>query len=499
MFGYEMVKLYRWSIIMLYTNTVLPQTSSKSHNIYILSLFEKNPNIYSNRYGISYGSTVNSKVPGRSYPAYVWDLYELASLVGNTQKYDHYVMDQNNPWRTLFASEYGDDSGSEIYNSLSNFVPMAVNNHPNFSAHRYSANLSFSPILNIRANNYLQYILSTLTGPNQWLFPALHQAMNDQAAAELIIYLASKIPLYPLMLCSSIASHYSYGPVFLSSINFRASGQQNAGSVNVSCQFTGGKALISPEINLLLKRKPGIEPIVYNSMDDLNGDPISENATNYLGTGIDYDYHRYRSYNFLDVIVANEYIDSFGEIISYPERFTSDNSTILKPPPYKIVDISMTIQQQVDLTFTNPYYNNNYKGDKFGPRFASLRSRTVSGSITYFGLNKTERIPNSSGLTIYFGGPFYYAMKNVDWSNPSIQITPGGGYIHTYNFKARLPSYPTNLNDKNEIVGFPDISDNFEKTVSEFSYKNFGFTFKDYLDGLLRNNLSGFGIQLPKL
>jgi hypothetical protein len=484
---------------MLYTNTVIPQTASKSHNIYILSLFEKNPNLYSNQFGISYGSSVNVKGAPKKYPAYVWDLYKLASLVGNFQRFDHYTISQNNPWRTILAGSFGDDSGSEIYSNLSNFLPLVVNNHPKYTGHVYSCNLTFSPLLNIRANNYLQYILSTLVGSNQWLFPSLNQFMNDQAAAELIIYLATKIPLYPLMLCSSISSHYSFGPVFLNRFTIQASGSQNASAVEVTCSFLGGKALISPEINLLLKRKPGIEPIVYNSMNDLNGNPIGENATNYYGTGINYDYHRYRSYNFLDVIVANEYIDNFGQMLTYPDRFTSDNSNILKPPPYKIIDVSMTVDQNIDLTFTNPVFENNYKGDKFGPRFASLKSRSVSGTIKYFGYNKTERIPNSSGLTIYFGGPFYYAMKNVDWSNPQIEITPSGGYIHTYNFKARLPSFPNNIQDINEIVSFPDLNDNFEKTVSEFSYKNFGFTFKDYLDGLLRNTLDGFGIQLPKI
>lgn len=483
---------------MLYTNTVIPQTASKSHNIYIMSLFEKNPNIYSNQYGISYGSSINVKGAPRKYPSYIWDLYKLASLVGNAQRFDHYTITQNNPWRTILAGSFNDDSGSEIYQNLSSFLPLAVNNHPTYSGHKYSCGLSFSPLLNIRANNYLQYILSTLVGNNQYLFPGLNQFINDQASAELIIYLATKIPLYPLMICSSIASHYSFGPIFLNNFTIQANGQQNASAVSVSCQFLGGKALISPEIDLLLKKKPGIEPIVYNSMDDLNGNPISENAIDFLGSGINYDYHRYRSYNFLDVIVANEYIDSFGDMLAYPDRFTSDNSNILKPPPYKIIDVSMNIQQQIDLTYTNPYYENNYKGDKFGPRFASLKSRSVSGSIKYFGYNKSERIPNTSGLSIYFGGPFYYAMKNVDWSNPSIEIAPGGGYIHTYNFKARLPHYNDNYSI-NEKVGFPEVSDNFEKTVSEFSYKNFGFTFKDYLDSLLRNGYDGFGVQMPKI
>ena len=48
----------------------------------------------------------------------------------------------------------------------------------------------------------------------------------------------------------------------------------------------------------------------------------------------------------------------------------------------------MNINQNVNLEFTNPY-TTDYKRDDIGPKFASLQSREVSGSITYFCFNKT--------------------------------------------------------------------------------------------------------------
>ena len=59
-----------------YDNTVLPQTPSKSHNIYLLSLYDLNKDIF-DLYKHSLGSTINNKAE-RQFKSYVWDLYDLA-------------------------------------------------------------------------------------------------------------------------------------------------------------------------------------------------------------------------------------------------------------------------------------------------------------------------------------------------------------------------------------------------------------------------------------
>ena len=37
-----------------------------------------------------------------------------------------------------------------------------------------------------------------------------------------------------------------------------------------------------------------------------------------------------------------------------------------------------------------------------------------------------------------FGGPFFYAMKYVEFSNPSIDISVGELYSYTFSFTARV-------------------------------------------------------------
>lgn len=470
-------------------NTVIQQTASKSHNIYIMSLYDHNKDIFS-KPGLSYGSSVNGPKNGRFYPAYVWDLYEVAKKIGGELSKDpnregHYPTTflPSMPWRPIFCNSFSDSSGSAIYSPLKNFLPVNINNSPVFSAQKYTGNFSLSPLININLSSEIQSVVSTK-------FKGMSQYANDQAGGELILYFASKIPLLPLMICSSINSHYSYGPVFLENITFQVSGDSNLGAVEIQCSFTGGKSLISPEINLLKKQKPGIEPIVFYGMNDLEGNYQGEKAANFLDLGIDYDYHRYRSANLLDVLVFKEYLPNFEAMLL---KSKIPQVTI---PDEKIIGVTLEISQEITFDYTNPkiYVDNVVKNmnDKFGPRFAYLTGRTVKGSIKYFGFTKTEKIQRTSGLTLYFGGPFYFPMKNVDWSNPSISIVPGGGYIFTYNFIARLA--------EGLETGFPDSPENvYEKNVSEFTYDSFSVNSNNFLGdwiGSFINNLkSGFGIQ----
>jgi hypothetical protein len=68
-------------------------------------------------------------------------------------------------------------------------------------------------------------------------------------------------------------------------------------------------------------------------------------------------------------------------------------------------------------------------------------------------------------------------MENVDWSNPSISIQPGGGYTHTYKWKARVPTgtyLPSNDLNKNmaEFSGYPQVS--ITKLIQQITLGLFG-------------------------
>jgi len=437
-----------------YNNTVLPHSASKTHNIYLLSIYDLDQTIMS-LLQMSYGSSLSNHSTRKLFPSYVWDLYQLANKLPGpvNTRFDHRVIDANASWKQLYANRFNDDTGSEVYKRLSSFLPLTLENSPSYSAQTYSGGFSFSPLINIGINNY-DILLRTSPGSVNYL--------NDQYAAEMVVYLASIVPLFPLMICSSINSHYSFGPIFLNRIGFSVKGGESLGAVSVDCSFVGGKILMSPDVNLFTnlnpsrasKRKPGIEPIIYNEMSDLEGNPIVENAANLAG--LDYDYHRYRSASLLDFVIDFKYHYDYLSLKTKVDTYKN------LPPTYKIIDFSMDINQNVDLVFTNPY-TDTYKRDDIGPKFASLSSREVSGSITYFCFNKTFQQPNSSGLSVYFGGPFFYAMENVDWSNPSISIQPGGGYTHTYKWKARVPTgtyLPSNDLNKNmsEFSGYSQVS-----------------------------------------
>lgn len=454
-----------------YTNTVIPHSPSKTHNIFLLSLYDLDPTIY-DLMKMSYGSSINmGKNNASLFPAYLWDLYLLADRMPGSQqaRYDHKVISAYNPWKPLFAKSFNDDSGSEVYRRLSSFLPITLENSPSYSAQSYSGSFSFSPLINIGINNY-DLVLS--------LYPDYANYLNDQNAAEMVIYLASKIPIFPLMICSSIKTHASFGPIFLNRIAFSVRGGDSFSSVNIDCNFLGGKILMAPQIALYdatnagaAKKKPGIEPIIYNEMNDLDNTPIKENAADIAGlSGKNYDFHRYRSASLLDFVIDLNYHETYTDLKLKVDTYK------LKPPTHKIIDFNMQIDQTVDLQFTVPY-TDTYKRDDIGPKFASMTSREVSGSITYFCYNSELKFPNSTGLSVYFGGPFFYAMKNVDWSNPVVTITPGGGYTHVYKFKARVPvgTYLPNQNIRNnmaEFSGTPTVS--IDQLISEITNNLFG-------------------------
>jgi hypothetical protein len=172
----------------------------------------------------------------------------------------------------------------------------------------------------------------------------------------------------------------------------------------------------------------------------------------------------------LDFVIDFKYYNDYLSLKSKVDTYKN------LPPTYKIIDFSMNITQNVNLEFTNPY-TTDYKRDDIGPKFASLQSREVSGSITYFCFNKTLEQPNTTELSVYFGGPFFYAMKNVDWSNPSITISPGGGYTHTYKWKARVPAgtyLPSNnlSQDKSEFSSSQSVS--IQNLINEITSGIFG-------------------------
>lgn len=424
-------------IINNVTNNIIP---SKGHNIYVVPLRDVNSNLYSDnisgnaRYGgsLSLGGKGVNKNRSRTY-AHIWDLYEVSNSVQNGSLWGYFTVNFGDGarFKPLFCESFNDNGGDNVYRQLPNFTGLSLHNYPVFSEQKYSASFSFNPVKAITANN-IQY------------------------PGERSIWRASVTPLFPLFVCSSITTHKSFGPAFLSSFSISVDGRNSLGQVQVQCSLVGGKALITPPdvkvttfpykllTNNLYFNNQNVKMTKLDNINTIN-EPIID------GSQFDYDFtNKYRNLNLSDcgvdinfgsAVITN--LDSFWNSV----RSKWSNNAVV--PDAKIVEMSLSINQSIDFTFSQPYFNGAYVSDIYGPRYASLSNRQVSGSITYFSFFSDALFANTTNLVMYFGNDFLYAMQNVDWSNPVVTISPDGGYFHQYKFIARFSSsttFPQNQN-----------------------------------------------------
>ena len=385
-------------------NNVINNLPASGHNIYVCELAPyKLTGLYNQqkKYFGGYRVAKNS-VGSRSH---LWDLYLLSAGIFTTNIGSYLTKSFSSDYKPLYCSNFSDNAGSNIYQPVQNFSGLSVLNLPTFNQYQYSGNFSFNPILSTN--------------------------VNQQYAAELILYRASIIPLYPLIFCSTIPTHKSFGPTFISSFNISVDGTNNLGDVEINCSMTGGRSVISPN-NIPIYR-----PYINNNYIKMKTLSSSDNQNNTIETNNFQD--KYRAINLSDCAFAQGLYLDFKDFANKVQSSYSSKSM----PVYKIVNMSLSIQQNIDLTFTYPGYSFGYLlyefGDISGPRFASLQNRKVTGSIKLFSPQNYSFInSNASSLTLYFGSVFYYTMKNVDWQQPVITINPGNGYFIEYNFTVRL-------------------------------------------------------------
>ena len=385
-------------------NNVINNLPASGHNIYVCELAPyKLTGLYNQQKKYFGGYRVAKNSAGSR--SHLWDLYLLGASVSNDTLGYYITKKFSSDYKPLYCSNFSDNAGSNIYQPVQNFSGLSVLNLPSFNQYQYSGNFSFNPILSTN--------------------------VNQQYAAELILYRASIIPLYPLMFCSTIPTHKSFGPTFISSFNIAVDGTNSLGDVEISCTMTGGRSVISPN-NIPVYRPYTNDN--YIRMKTLNE---SDNQNNTIETNNFQD--KYRAINLSDCAFYQGLFLKFDDFARKVQNSYSSNSM----PIHKIVNMSLSIQQNIDLTFTYPGYSFGYQleefGDIAGPRFASLGNRKVTGTIKLFSPQNYSFInTNASALTLYFGSVFYYTMKNVDWQQPVITINPGSGYFIEYNFTVRL-------------------------------------------------------------
>ena len=344
--------------------------------------------------------------------SHLWDLYLLSANMANRATHytgNFFYKRFSSDYKPLYCSNFNDNAGSNIYQPVQNFSGLSVLNHPNFTGYRYSGSFAFSPIFSTN--------------------------VNQQYAAENAIYRASFIPLYPLLFCSSIPTHKSFGPAFINNFQISVDGSNQLGDVEISCSMVGGRSVISPE-NVTVYR-----PFLNDNLIKMKN--IDNSSYLYVESNNFQD--KYRAINLSDCAF---YPGLFTGNFAFKDfaRAVQSSYSSMSMPIYKIVNMSLSIDQNIDFTFTYPgfSYGNNLIEfyDVAGPRFASLVNRTVTGSIKVFSPQNYSFInTNASSLTMYFGSVFFYTMKNVDWQQPSVSISPGSGYFIEYKFTVRLTEF----------------------------------------------------------
>lgn len=383
---------------------------ASGHNIYVSELAPfNNPSLYEQQLK-SFGGFRIAKNDTWSR-SHLWDLYLLSANMTNRVTHssrNFFYKRFSNEYKPLYCSTFNDNAGQDVYQPIQNFSGLSVLNRPTFSNYKYSGSFTFNPILSTN--------------------------INQQYAAESIIYRASYFPLYPLIFCSSIPTHKSFGPAFLSSFQISVDGMDQLGDVEISCALVGGRSVISPDGVTVYR------PFLNNNLISMKnlGDTGFENEINNFQD-------KYRVINLSDcafhpgLFTGKDAFRNFGLAV---QNAYSANTM----PIHKIVSMSLSIQQSIDFTYTYPGYSIGTNLTEFfdvaGPRFASLSNRRVTGTIKLFSPQNYPFITtNASSLTLYFGSVFFYTMKNVDWQQPIITINPGSGFFIEYNFSARLNEF----------------------------------------------------------
>lgn len=405
-----------------YEQTVINGVPVKGYNFFVLALSDLNSKIYldlRNSIGSGYSFNVNNTV----LPGFIWDMYKMVRKLPITNRslfldnifFSRHTLEyDSNFYKKLWVTGFSDDPGSALFSPLSSYYPLALDNKLSFEKQEYRINqMSFYPFV-------------SSTGD------------NEQALGQNSIYKASVIPLFPLFFATSNNGHISYGPVFMNEFEIRINGVDSLSDVEISCSFIGGKTLISPDyFNIEL-------PVLKEESKTIDfADFESEEI---------HDYYNYRTANLSDCLVTllkprsktvlgmkTELFASMGVTQSKDE--TKTNYVYTSKSPVKVIGMSLKISQDIGLTHTNPVLDDGTSADTIGPKFAALRSRVVTGSISLYNANFDDYLDKyaSSSLVMYFGGNFIYYFPNVDWSNPTFSMTPNGGKVHTWSFTARLP------------------------------------------------------------
>ena len=395
-------------------NIAINDRSTSLNNVFIAALYDVNNSIYNHSPQdglgslISFGGRIYNK-RFNGYFAYLWDLWLLRQKVGYRNLYDnYYYIDYQPAFYPFFVDSLSFNAGNNLFTPIKNFNQIIVQNLPTFRNQKFEIeNISFSPLI-------------------------AYGNANQDYLGEQVIYRASKIPLFPLQLMTTLDSVKMFGPLFLNSFEISVNGKTNLGEVSVKLGLEGGKSLVSNFNGNIYA--PSSYQFTPKKIKLINGTEIDE---------FDYDFNKYRHANLLDckLLILDPGSIEFWNRTSV-RSYLDSNVNTSEAPYYKVVSMSLNVSQTLNFEFTYPGVKDGdnlyYEGDQSGARYVNLSARKVTGKITLLAFRDNVVFYNPQSVIMDFGGPFFYAMKYVEFSNPVVDISVDKVYTYTYSFTARI-------------------------------------------------------------
>jgi hypothetical protein len=243
---------------------------------------------------------------------------------------------------------------------------------------------------------------------------------NKNVAFSKFLECLWRISIYtfsPFFFYTSVKPINLGGPLFAK--NFNISVNENS-PVKINMSFEGGTyTIVSAQKTFPPQNINTIFPFPANYQ------PGDENFT----------YRTAKNYDCFFLIPNNKSLFSTDDIYnsySNQEGFFSNQNSI------NIMSMSLSVDQKLEIVHTavDGISKNIYNG----PKHIGLKKRSVTGSVTFSSTTDLTLMYSGNKIqqfVMYFGGPFYYPMNNVNVQQFEMTLN-GNEFIHTIEFIALL-------------------------------------------------------------
>jgi hypothetical protein len=354
---------------------------------------------------LNFGQGLHDQHHTMSHPAYIYDLHRIGS--------DMISLDYT--YSPIMLKSFSVSASSVVKRTAHSFVVSPFTTM-NSNALTHAGTIATHPLIAPKLKPEEE-------GETRIKFSGNH------GTAEQMLYMISLYPGLPFIINSSAPTFEHYAPVFMKSFTIKAAGSGGIKAVDISIQFEGGKTV-------KMNNMPQATPKTVE-------DPENEFSKQYIP---------YRAANTMDCFVAtydNQRIDS-TDVEYYDEIMKQAIKGEQNFPIFRVTGTSLAINQEFQFTATGNQTDSITKKLKYtemfegqGPKFAALKSRSVSGEIecfsplTYAEVSDNLGILTNQTVIMYFGNGFLYVMPNCDFDPVSYNAAPDGGCMLTYKFTAR--------------------------------------------------------------